>query len=132
MTIRLQLEAYLPGITLPIDTLGIVGSATPAEWDPGRAIPMSRKGPHDWMIQISLGEGEVKFLANREWTMNWGVPRPWVTSSQDYAPGQVSLDEAFPTGRAGFNGLNIPVRPGRYEVRFNTRSGEYDFKVVED
>ena len=132
VSIRSGLEDYLPDISLPVETLGIIGSATPAGWNQPEAIEFQRLGPNDWVLDISLTEGEVKFLANHEWTMNWGAPRPWVATSGGYEAGQLSLDDAFPSGTAWFNGLNIPVRAGRYRVRFDTQSGRYSFEPLND
>jgi hypothetical protein len=130
-SIRLGLEDYLPDISLPIETLGIIGSATPVGWNPPEAIEMQRLGPNDWVLDIELADGEIKFLANHEWTMNWGAPRPWVATRGGFEAGQVSLEDAFPSGTAWFNGLNIPVRAGHYSVRFNTQSGRYGFEPLE-
>jgi hypothetical protein len=132
--IRWRLEDYLPDISLPIETLGIIGSATGAEWNQSEAIAMQRLGPNDWVLDISLTEGEVKFLANHEWTMNWGAPRPWVAtgSGPGFEAGLVSLEDVFPSGTAWFNGPNIPVRAGHYRVRFNPQSGRYSFEPLDD
>jgi hypothetical protein len=132
--IRSYLEDYMPAISLPVETLGILGSATPAQWNEPDAIAMQRLGPNDWELDIELMEGEVKFVANNEWTMNWGARRPWIAtgSAMGFEEGQLSLEEAFPSGTAWFNGLNIPVRSGRYRVRFNTQSREYSFESLED
>jgi len=132
LSIRWALEDYLPDISLPIETLGILGSATPAEWNQPEAIEMQRLGPNDWVLDITLADGEVKFLASHEWTMNWGAPRPWVATRGGYEAGQVSLEDAFPSGTAWFNGLNIPVRAGHYRVRFNTQSGRYSFEPLDE
>jgi len=132
LSIRWALEGYLPDISLPIETLGILGSATPAEWNQPEAIEMQRLGPNDWVLDITLADGEVKFLASHEWTMNWGAPRPWVATRGGYEAGQVSLEDAFPSGTAWFNGLNIPVRAGHYRVRFNTQSGRYSFEPLDE
>lgn len=132
--LRGTLEDYLPDISLPIETLGIVGSATPAGWDAAHAIGMKRMATNDWGLELSLADGEVKFAANRAWTMNWGAPQPWVATDvgMSFAEGQVSLDSVFPQGRARFNGLNIPVRAGRYRVSFNTQTGDYRFERISD
>lgn len=132
LSIRWALEDYLPDISLPIETLGIIGSATPAGWNQPEAIDMQRLGPNDWVLETALSDGEVKFLANREWTMNWGAPRPWVATSGGYEAGQLSLEDAFPSGTAWFNGLNIPVRAGHYRVRFDTQSGRYSFEALDN
>ena len=132
--IRSYLEDYMPDISLPVETLGILGSATSAQWNEPDAIAMQRLGPNEWELDIELTEGEVKFVANNEWTMNWGAPRPWIAtgSAMGYEAGQVSPEEAFPAGTAWFNGLNIPVQSGRYRVRFNTQSREYSFESLEN
>lgn len=128
--LRTTLEAYLPDISLPIKTLGLVGSATSVGWEVANAIDMRRKAPNDWVLDVTLTDGEVKFAANRAWTMNWGAPQPWVgtDSGMSFAPGQVALGDVFPQGRGQFNGLNIPVKAGRYRVTFNSRTGEYRFE----
>lgn len=132
-SIRTQLETYLPNITLPVKTLGLVGSATPAGWEVARALPMWKVGTHDWMLDVRLEDGSVKFAANRSWTMDWGAPRPWVASGSFMSfEEQGPADESFPTGTARFKGLNIPVRAGDYRVRFNTQSGEYSFENLEE
>lgn len=129
-----RLEDYLPGVRLPIETLGLVGTATPAEWDAGRALEMNRIGATEWEIVVRLTDGEVKFAANRDWIMNWGAPRPWVAtgSAMGFEAGQLRPGEAFPAGTAWFNGLNIPVPAGTYRVRLDTRSGEYSFESAGD
>lgn len=132
LSIRWALEDYLPDISLPIETLGLIGTATPAGWNQPEAIEMQRLGPNGWVLDIALADGEVKFLANREWTMNWGAPRPWVATSGGFEAGQVSLEDAFPSGTAWFNGLNIPVKAGHYRIRFNTQSGRYSFEALDD
>ena len=40
--------------------------------------------------------------------------------------------EVFPSGIAEFDGLNIPVEPGHYRLRFNTHTFEYAFDRIED
>lgn len=131
--VRTVLEAYLPDIHLPVEELGMVGDATAASWDPTLAVDMRRAGTHEWEAEIDLVDGELKFVANHDWAMNWGAPRPWVASDfgmnfdADAATGAV-----FPSGRGVFNGINIPVEAGRYRVRFNTRSGDYSFQRLSD
>jgi hypothetical protein len=131
--LRGTLETYLPDIHLPVQTLGIVGDATTAGWDPALAVKMRRVTTHAWEVETRLSDGEVKFAANREWTMNWGAPRPWVARRSYMSfDEQVDVAEVFPSGTAVFNGLNIPVESGRYRVRLNTRSGEYSFERLSD
>jgi len=47
-----------------------------------------------------------------------------------FEEGQVLLEDAFPAGRAHFNGLNIPVTAGVYRVRFDSQSGDYLFEPL--
>ncbi|MFO7586840.1 MAG: hypothetical protein R6X22_02100 [Gemmatimonadota bacterium] len=130
VAIRRLLEAYFPEISLPIETLGLVGSATPGGWEPADAVGMRRVGANDWVQETRLADGELKFAANGEWTMNWGVARPWVggASAWSFEARQFPPDEVFPSGTARFNGLNIPVEAGRWRVRFNAQSGAYSFE----
>lgn len=131
--IRRLLEGYLPDISLPIETLGLVGSATPGDWNEADAIRMRRLGPNDWVVDVALTDGEVKFAANGEWTMNWGVPRPWTggPAGWEFDPTTRSVAEVFPAGVARFNGANIPVEAGRYRVHFNAQSGAYRFERLD-
>jgi hypothetical protein len=128
--LRATIEGYLPDISLPIKTLGLVGSATPVGWEVANAIDMRRTAPNEWVLDVTLTDGEVKFAANGAWTMNWGAPHPWVGTDvgMTFAPGQVPLEDVFPRGRGQFNGLNIPVTAGHYRVSFNSRTGEYRFE----
>ena len=42
------------------------------------------------------------------------------------------IDDVFPRGKGVLNGTNIPVRAGRYEIRFNTETLEYSFVETGD
>jgi len=129
-SIRTQLQTFLPDIALPVETLGLVGSATPVGWDVASALPMRRVGTHDWMLDVRLEDGDVKFAANGSYTMDWGAPRPWVArgSYMGFEEGLIAVDEFVPSGTAQFKGVNIPVKAGHYQVLFNTQSGEYSFE----
>ncbi|HEB61782.1 MAG TPA: SusF/SusE family outer membrane protein [Bacteroidetes bacterium] len=91
------------------DAIGLIGSATPGGWstdtdmipDPDSTV---------WRLDVELIDGEAKFRANHDWTVNWG--------SGD-----------FPTGTGVQDGANIPVVAGKYHVTFNSLSGEYSFEV---
>ena len=91
-------------------SIGIIGSATPNGWD-GPDHNMEDNGDGTFSLVIELVDGEAKFRANDEWTVNWG-------------------GSDWPSGIATQDGPNIPVVAGRYEVTFNPGSGEYSF--VED
>lgn len=91
-----------------INTVGIIGSATENGW--GSSTPMEQISEHEWTIDIQLSDGEVKFRANDEWTINWGA-------------------RSFPRGIGVQDGPNIPVFAGFYTVTFNSETGEYFFDV---
>lgn len=133
--LREKLVTYYPDIGLPVASVQILGSATAAGWSHGNAIELRHLGTTDWGSEVTLGEGAVKFIANRDWTINWGGKRPWIASGAAsdgaYAASNVDPDTVFPTGQARLNGVNIPVRPGRYRIRFNTQDFEYRFERID-
>ena len=84
--------------------------------------------------ELELRAGTVKLVANGVWGTSWGAPITWervdpLLNDRVYlgVPGEV-----FPRGIAEFDGLNIPVEPGRYRLRFNTHTFEYAFDRIED
>lgn len=92
-------------------TIGIIGTATPQEWN--SSTPMARANesdPHQWTLTLMLSSGEMKFRANDAWDVNWG-----------------SL--SFPSGTAERNGPNITVpSPGYYTISFNDVTGNFNFQ----
>ncbi len=91
-------------------TIGIIGSATPGGWDEDTDM---EKDPNDgtiWHATMELVDGEAKFRADNDWAVNWGGPD-------------------FPMGVATMNGANIPIQAGRYNITFNSLTGEYNFEA---
>lgn len=70
---------------------------------------------HDWYFDLDATSGstEAKFLADPDWTNNWG-------------------GNGFPYGYATSEGGNIPVKPGKYRVLFNDITGQYHFIETEE
>ena len=70
---------------------------------------------HDWYFDLDATSGstEAKFLADPDWTNNWG-------------------GNGFPYGYATSGGDNIPVKPGKYRVLFNDITGQYHFIETEE
>jgi hypothetical protein len=99
---------------LPIgnfNTVGLIGDATAGGWDTD--TPMDRD-PEDvsiWTRRVEVNNGEAKFRANNDWSVNWG-------------------GGTFPSGIATQDGPNIPVVAGEYIVTFNSTTGEYNFEEV--
>jgi len=121
----------LPQVRLAVESIGIIGSATPAGWT--KSTPLKRTGPTGdvWQAEVVLGEGHIKFRADDSWATDWGAPR---SQRASFRPVQSAFhgDPAmvFPTGVAEIKGYNIPVRAGRYLVRFSLDTFEYEFIAI--
>jgi len=98
-------------INAQIDSVAIIGSATPGGWDAD--TPMVKVTDSTWTLDLTLVAGEAKFRANGAWTINWGA-------------------SDFPAGIGAQDGPNIPVFAGDYTVNFNSSSGAYSFAVKSD
>jgi len=121
----------LPKVRLAVESIGIIGSATPAGWT--RSTPLKRIGANGdvWQAEVVLGDGEIKFRADDSWATDWGAPR---SQRESFRSVQTAFhgDPAmvFPTGVAEIKGYNIPVQAGRYVVRFSLDTFEYEFVVI--
>jgi starch-binding outer membrane protein SusE/F len=93
-----------------INSIGIIGSATPGGWDAETPMIQDDTNPNVWLLEIELQDGEAKFRANDSWDLNWGAT-------------------TFPVGEGTQNGPNIPVTSGTYRIVFNSESGEYFFDL---
>lgn len=100
-------------IQAQIETVGIIGTATPGGWDADTDMDQDPDNPDLWTLQIQLTDGEAKFRANDDWAINWG-------------------NTDFPIGVGLANGPNIPVPAGLTNITFNSATGEYYFSVVSD
>ncbi len=100
---------FLPVVIYP--TIGIIGDATPGGWDNDTDLTVDPNNPFIWHLRLILTTGEAKFRANNEWTVNWG-------------------GGDFPTGIATFDGANIPITEGEYNVTFNSLTGAYSFEEL--
>jgi hypothetical protein len=92
-------------------TVGIIGSATPGGWGASTALDQDPADKSIWKKRLILIDGEAKFRADNDWTVNWG-------------------GAAFPTGIAEQDGANIPVPAGEYKITFNSTTGEYNFELL--
>jgi len=119
-------------ITLPISFMELSGGATPVDWSGGMRMQQDADDPNVWRLRVRLTEGQLKFRADGNFASNWGAP---AHPENRAAPvgfefgGDVST--VFPRGVGAFNGLNIPVRAGTYDVTFNSQSFEYSFERVD-
>ncbi len=91
-------------------TVGIIGDATPGGWDNDTDMIVNPDDSTQWTLTVELVDGEAKFRANNDWAVNWGGPD-------------------FPIGTAVQDGANIPVVAGRYNITFNSLTGDYNFEA---
>ena len=122
-------------LRLQINSLALVGDATPTNWSEISGLPLHRERENEdwWSAELELGEGSIKLVADGNWGTSWGAPISWdhVDPLIEDRNFQDDPSEVFPSGVAEFDGLNIPVKPGRYQVRFNSHSFEYSFDRLE-
>ncbi len=94
-----------------INSVGIIGAATPGGWDADTEMIQDAVDTNLWTLSVTLTTDEMKFRANNDWTINWG-----------------SID--FPAGFGEQNGPNIPAKAGDYNITFNSATGEYLFDFI--
>lgn len=132
--IKAVVRQRLPDIRLPVRSLGLVGSATDAGWVLPKAEPLAPERDQDdwWSAEMSLTDGMAKFVANANYGTSWGVDYSWEVIDPLVHETFYLGDPAavFPAGTGVLDGQNIPIRAGRYLVRFNTRTFEYQFKAI--
>ncbi len=79
-------------------------------------IPMNRdpESANVWKLTRCWWENsDLKFRENKDWTMNWG-------------------NDEWPSGTGEWNGPNVPVVAGTYDVTFNNSTGAYNFVANPD
>ncbi len=101
---------FLPLIIYP--TVGIIGSATPGQWDTDTDMIQDPTDPSVWKLRLILTDGEAKFRADNDWATNWGAGD-------------------FPAGIAVYDGANIPIPAGEYKITFNSFTGAYNFELLQ-
>lgn len=133
--IQAVVRERLPDLTLPVRTLGLLGSATAGGWLVPQAEPLApeRTGGDWWSAEMNLTDGMAKFIANENYGTSWGVDYAWdvIAPLADQTHYLGDPDNVFPAGIGEVDGQNIPIRGGRYLVRFNIRTLEYRFATVE-
>jgi hypothetical protein len=128
------IRTRFPDLRLSVRTLALVGSATEGGWAVARAVPLhrEREGGDWWSADLTLGDGMAKFIANGDYSTSWGVKPAWAIVDPRADPTHYLGDPAavFPSGVAMLDGQNLPIRAGRYRVRFNTHTFEYRFEAI--
>jgi hypothetical protein len=113
---NLTAEAGYYFVTANVNTLsyklekrnwGVIGDATPTGWDADTKLVYD---PADKLLklEITLGNGEIKFRANDGWEINLGIPKGG------------SIEDALLQG-----GDNIPVTAGDYLLILDLSKPEY-------
>jgi hypothetical protein len=135
-SIETAIQEKLPELHVAVRKLQLVGDALTGGWTIERGQPMQRDSsdPNLWSTEVTLGDGALKLVANDTWGTSWGAPINWenVDPLVFYTNYTGNPADVFPGGVAEFDGLDIPVNPGRYRVRFNTRTFEYAFERIKD
>lgn len=107
-TLTYNIEPYDASSAAVYNRVGIIGDATSTGWDGDTAMMRNESfDPHNWyLLNVELGNGELKFRANDAWDVSWG-------STTSYS------------GVGELGGPNIPVTAGTYNIWFNDLTGEY-------
>ncbi len=108
-----KIEVNFSSMTYTMETYswGIVGSATPNQWNGPDLMLHYNSYQDDWRAVVTLGEGEVKFRFNNDWGLNYG---------DDGADGSMEA-----------NGANISVSSGHYLVSMNLNTQTYSMEQVD-
>jgi len=103
-------DAFTGDTSVTYGTIGVIGSGTTGDdtgWNQDIDLTQSAFDPHIWYINgITLFDAEIKFRAENDWATNWG-------------------SNTALTGYGTFNGPNIPVVAGTYDIWFNDLDGSY-------
>ena len=95
-------------------TVGIIGTATPDDWNSDTDLVASTLNPHIWHAIVTLTPEAVKFRANDD----WALPGNWGAGTNGSLSGQTSID----------GGDFLPITlAGTYEVWFNDIDNRYLF-----
>ena len=132
--LQAAIESRLPEISLPVASMELISWPQLTTEATERQTPMRRTGTHTWEVTADLTDGFIKFRANADWSINWGAPFPFIIEAPGFLwnSDRIAVEDVFPAGTAHLNGMNLPVRGGRYRVTFNSQTGEYAFEERED
>jgi hypothetical protein len=108
-----KLEVNFSSMTYTMEAYswGLVGSATPNQWNGPDLMLQYNSYQDDWRAVVTLGEGEVKFRFNNDWGLNYG---------DDGADGSMEA-----------NGANISVSSGHYLVSMNLNTQSYTMEEID-
>ena len=110
-TYKIEVNFSSMTYTMEAYSWGLVGSATPNQWNGPDVMLHYNSFQDDWRAVVTLGEGEVKFRFNNDWGLNYG---------DDGADGSMEA-----------NGANISVSSGHYLVSMNLNTQTYSMEQVD-
>lgn len=107
-TSSFSIVPFTGSTTTTYTSIGILGTSFANGFNaPDLDLVKSTFDPHQWSLRnVAFTDGEFKFRANDDWSTNWG-------------------DTSMLTGTGSFNGPNIPVEAGTYDIFFNDLTGQY-------
>ena len=71
-TYKIEVNFSSMTYTMEAYSWGLVGSATPNQWNGPDLMLHYNSFQDDWIAVVTLGEGEVKFRFNNDWGLNYG------------------------------------------------------------
>ena len=110
-TYKIEVNFSSMTYTMEAYSWGLVGSATPNQWNGPDLMLHYNSYQDDWKAVVTLGEGEVKFRFNNDWGLNYG---------DDGADGSMEA-----------NGANISVSSGHYLVSMNLNTQTYSMEQID-
>ena len=110
-TYKIEVNFSSMTYTMEAYSWGLVGSATPNQWNGPDLMLNYNSYQDDWRAVVTLGEGEVKFRSNNDWALNYG---------DDGADGSMEA-----------NGANISVSSGHYLVSMNLNTQSYTMEEID-
>jgi hypothetical protein len=110
-TYKIEVNFSSMTYTMEAYSWGLVGSATPNQWNGPDLMLHYNSYQDDWRAVVTLGEGEVKFRFNNDWGLNYG---------DDGADGSMEA-----------NGANISVSSGHYLVSMNLNTQTYSMEQID-
>ena len=110
-TYKIEVNFSSMTYTMEAYSWGLVGSATPNQWNGPDLMLHYNSYQDDWRAVVTLGEGEVKFRFNNDWGLNYG---------DDGADGSMEA-----------NGANISVSSGHYLVSMNLNTQSYSMEQID-
>ena len=112
ISVQKLLLNYNPKIKLLYGEIGIIGDALSSGFE--KSVPMERDNSKIgfWKIKLFLKKGNVKFINRNNWLQNWG-------------------GNSFPNGKSMFDGLDILVDEGYYNIVLDLKNKIYSFEKLD-